>query len=280
MTKARPLTQFVKELQEKEDPHEQRFISLRKLYRDKIQFQNLETTDVIDPSFATKEVAERLNNMKLFELVNEEFPLPIHKGTFTSWNSFPRARALRGKFNYRCPACGEYLTKCHPDPKSSRFMLESFAMHQLPDLQVVSRSLIDPKIDDENSMALVFKASSSAHVATDITIVSCATAHIPVRQFTLTRDIPSRNELTQEAIKRLASEVPTFQLNTNTKILAAEKSRRNSKVERTHKNEIIDQGNGWCIIPMYILEPTPTHKLQLTIPIEGVYVTFQVVLST
>lgn len=273
------LTGCVEELRKKEDPYTQRFNSLREFYGFKRELQYMEEGGEVSKSIASKELFDRLNETKLYKMINEECPIELKDTKDSGDIALPLPLRLRAKFDYRCPSCGEWLTKSHPDPRSSRFLQESFAAHMLPSLEIVHRSKVEPSVSDENAMALVFTASDQSDTPVEITILGSATIQIPVRQFTLAYDGPVKRESTMETIKRLVTRVPTYQLNSNTNILATEKSRRLTRPETApHKNNMIDQGNGWCILPMYILEPAKTHRIQLTIPIKGVYVTLQAVL--
>ncbi|CUS23062.1 LAQU0S08e01288g1_1 [Lachancea quebecensis] len=278
----RTLTGCVEELEKNEDAYTQRFNSLREFYRIKRGLQTMEEGGAINESIASKELFDRLNETKLYKMINEERPIGLGDAGDagdTEETTFPHPLRLRAKFDFRCPSCGEWLTKSHPDPKSSRLLLESFAAHMLPSLEIVPRSEVEPSVSDKNAMALVFTASDQSDAPVEITILGSATIQIPVRQFTLTFDGPVKRESTMETIKRLVRRVPTYQLNSSTNILATEKSRRLSRPETVaHKDNMIDQGSGWCIIPMYILEPATTHRIQLTIPVKGVYVTLQAVL--
>ncbi|SCU92578.1 LANO_0E01398g1_1 [Lachancea nothofagi CBS 11611] len=289
--KTRSLTTYVETLRDTQDSKQTRFRELQQFYDTKRKLQKLDSSsesgrlETLDKR-TSHNIVEKLDSAKLFELINEEIPIPLDEMDLSEPLSLPQARGMHARYNYTCSSCHTWLSKRHPDPKSSRYLLESYAALQFPELKVVPLSAIVPSKTDPEDIALVFSASNQARESTEVSLVGSATVHIPLRQFTLKISGPSLPIQTPaDELRHFATLIPTYQLTGNNSVLEHERARRSSKGSSSFEvapscssSGIVDQGNGWAIIPVRLLEPSNTHQIQITVAVMDVYVTIQAII--
>ncbi|SCU81407.1 LAME_0B06942g1_1 [Lachancea meyersii CBS 8951] len=296
--RAQGLACYFESMREKLDPKAMRFRNLQAFYNTKRKLEKIQNSseqgilDTLD-EMTSRDLARRLQSVKLFELINEEMAIPMvslpEDKALETLSSLPRARRLRPKYNYRCPQCENFLVKVHPDPKSSRLVLESFAARQLPSLKAVPLATVIPSQPfNAQNIALVFRASETASGGTNVSLLGSATTYLPVREFTLEIEKGTlRAQAPKKDIQLFAARIPTYQLNRSS--FALEQVNRLPEAQPLQTvspstenpsppTEIIEKGNGWAIVPLYLLEAQKTHQLQLTVSMNETYVTFQTIL--
>ncbi|SCU89189.1 LADA_0E14136g1_1 [Lachancea dasiensis] len=270
------LTSYVNELRGYQDKYHARFRELQKFYSLKRKLQDLDMSskmgkiDTLDETTSHELVAE-LSGRKIFELINEERPSPPTLEMNAPVASLPRGRRLKARYNFKCPSCDTWLTKCYPDPRSSRFLLESCALQTIPELRIIPLSQahsIEPQ--DANKLALAFcSAFQSNSRTTDISLIGSATIYLPVPQFTIqSLDSLAPALSPTENLSQFITRIPTYLLSSELDLVENErvrrtKSRAECKLRNFQNSEVIDQGNGWTIVPIHILESKDYHNIQL-----------------
>lgn len=223
-----------------------------------------------------KYVLQRLATKKLYELISEE--LPAKYETIKHSTELPLPSRLRCKYQYSCPKCRSCLLRPDANPRSSKIVTSSFAVDFLPNIRVLPLQQVLPTECDTNKLALVVLGP---HIqgSMEIKISGSSGLYIPITEITVSYSkivIEEEGRSISHRMELFATTIPTYQLKADTRLSRKERTRRlgksssqlyslgNNKSSNSliENSKIIDQGNGWCIIPLILLKDEPKHILQ------------------
>lgn len=301
--KIRSLTKYIKSLKANECLQSRRFEVLERHYHSKRQLLDWGLTRTplkipLDGSLVAdrRNVLQRLSQGdKLFELLDEPCPMPL-KDTSDALE-LPLQMHLRCKYKYICPHCLNTLLKPETQPKSLKFYTTSFAVKYLPALSLAPRSQIDNKVYDDTRFALVISNPTSSEEMC-ITMSGSDGLFIPITEVRIravTPVTPSHQDHGLKMIEQFILSVPTYKLTADTKLSRVERTRRlgnkNLNIYSTANNsstslledledyKLLDQGSGWCIVPVNLLNNASVHSLFITVATQKFKVTMNCVIK-
>lgn len=209
----------------------------------------------------------------------------------------PLQMHLRCKYKYSCPYCLNTLLKPETQPKSLKFYTTSFAVKYLPALSLAPRSQIDNKVYDDTRFALVINNPTSSEEMR-ITMSGSDGLFIPITEVRIravTPVTPSHQDHGLKTIEQFILSVPTYKLTADTKLSRVERTKRlgkkNLSVYSTANNsstslledledyKLLDQGSGWCIVPVNVLNNASVHSLFITVATQKFKVTMNCVIK-
>ncbi|CEP62574.1 uncharacterized protein LALA0_S05e08658g [Lachancea lanzarotensis] len=282
------LALYFDSLRQKSDPQLARFRDLRAFYNTKRKLEEFEARtnkgvlETLDEA-TSRELAAKLQTAKLFELIDEEHAVPLPKRKFTPNDSernlslLPLPRRLKAKYNYKCPKCDAYITKVFPDPKSSRFVQQSFATDLVPDVKAVPLATVHSSADcTSKDVALVFRVPEQAAKVTKVLLTPPINAYLPVCDFDLKLENGFvRAQTPEDDIKQFSARIPSYLLS---------QSRFSKNCLQTSRNtlqaDVVDEGDGWAIIPLHLEDDSESYQVQMDVSTNDIQVTLQMVVST
>ena len=281
--KIKSLTKYIIELEYSTDTH-RRFESLRQFYHTRNTLNSLSLKpeslkfDALDPSNLNSWWKRLANGEPLWKLINEENAIPFDELKQENKHWLPSLCKLRPKYNYFCPYCKRCMTRMDPTPDTVKWVKTPPIYSGIPRISVISSyqcTQLYKEFDHDNNLMLLIENTRQDSNAT-LKINAEESLLVPNHELSIFAAIKTNQKRKDnlEQLQDVLHSLPTHMLNTSPdsdKLLRVENTRRLGLLNKRLSSDnlrIIDEGTGWIVIPLMIINRKPRYEIDIFVHFE------------
>ncbi|CDO93280.1 unnamed protein product [Kluyveromyces dobzhanskii CBS 2104] len=282
VAKIKSLTKYIVDLESSTVSHG-RFESLRQFYHVRNTLNSLSSKqaplkfDSLDATNLNSWWKRAASGEPLWKLLNEENANPL--GSLNHHEEqLPSLTKLTPKYNYFCPYCKSCMTRMDATPNVVKWVKTSPAYTGIPHLSVVPTAQYEQnyeEFDSDNTLMLLIE-NSRQHKTVTVKINSEESLMVPHHELEILSSASpgERPKDRTQQLQAILRSSPTYTLNASPdsdKLLRVENTRRLGALIKKPMPEnlrIVDQGDGWMIIPLKVINRKPRYEIDVMVRFE------------